>query len=80
MARAWAVQVGSFSEDDRAQALLQQLLKEGYRAYSSSMNTSDGRMTRVYVGPQVERSKVIQLKRELDKKLQLDTLIVLFTP
>lgn len=78
--RAWAVQVGSFKEAERAAALLEQLIGDGYQAYSRSTNTDKGRVTRIYVGPKVERSRAIELKRDLDRKLKLDTLIVIFTP
>lgn len=74
--KAWAVQVGSFKEAERAAVLTASLLERGYDAFSRG--SAD--MTRVYVGPKADRAAVIALKKSLDQDLGSNTLIVSFTP
>lgn len=78
--RAWAVQVASFGEEQRAEALREQLLAQGHPAFARVSRTTQGTLTRVYVGPQVQRQAAIDLKRRLDRELKLDTLVVRFSP
>ncbi len=77
VAKAWAVQVASFSEPERATALRDKLLDAGHPAFSRA---GSGNLTRVYVGPKIDRHKAEQLKQELDRELQLQTMVVRFAP
>ncbi|NIB41326.1 hypothetical protein HBA55_17115 [Pseudomaricurvus alkylphenolicus] len=78
--KAWAVQVASYKTPERANVLRDQLLADDYPAFSRTLKTSKGVVTRVYVGPKINRDKAGQLKRELDKALSLETLVVKFSP
>ena len=51
----WAVQLGSFSNQANAERLAAELRKQGYAAFLSQLQTSDGNLQRVRVGPQKDR-------------------------
>lgn len=78
--KAWAVQVASFHTEKRAKVLRDQLLEDSYPAFTRTLETSKGKVTRVYVGPKVERRKAASIKRELDKSLKINSLLVRFSP
>lgn len=61
----WAVQVGSFSQADNAQALQRRLGGEGFDAYVSRVATDAGTMHRVRVGPVPERDAADRLLARL---------------
>lgn len=65
---AWTLQLGAFSQRDNAHQLRDRLRAEGYKAYVQEM--ADDGLTRVYVGPELQRAKIEALQRELQRKLQ----------
>ena len=74
----WSVRLASFSAASNADALLNRLLAANYRAYSRPVQTDQGVMTAVYVGPQLEREKTEMLRRQLQQEFQLNGIIVRF--
>lgn len=74
--QAWAVQVGSFSKQSNALGLRDKLRAKGYRAFVEQVSTDKGDVYRVRVGPEVQRSKAEELKKELQEKLKLNGLVV----
>lgn len=78
--RAWVIQVASFKSEQRAEALLQRLQSKGYTAYSRKASTSKGDAFRVFVGPKVDKTRVWEIKKELDKMLNTKTLVLKFKP
>lgn len=52
---AWVVQLGSFRYQKNVKELLNKLDNAGYRAYSRPVQTSVGELTKVFVGPELER-------------------------
>ncbi|GAA6153183.1 SPOR domain-containing protein [Pseudoteredinibacter isoporae] len=77
---AWVLQVISSSSEEKAKNLVKQLQDKNYAAYYRSAKTPKGLIYRVYVGPKINRSKAERLKRELDKLLNVDALILRFQP
>jgi DedD protein len=65
---AWTLQLGAFSEQKNAFALRDQLRAKGYKAYTQEF-TSD-KLTRVYVGPELQRSQIETLQKQLRKELK----------
>lgn len=51
----WAVQLGSFSNKDNAEKLAADLRRQGYAAFLSQLQTGDGALHRVRIGPQKDR-------------------------
>lgn len=79
-AEAWAVQLGSFSERDRAEALRDRLREDGYDAVLSSVKYNAEKLTRVAVGPMLERDAAERLRKELGERYPLDPRVVRFSP
>jgi len=77
---AWVVQVASFRSSDSARNLRDRLQAEGHRAYMRSATTGSGEVTRVYIGPKVDRQEAENTKSKVDEALQLDSLILRFEP
>lgn len=65
---AWAVQMGSFSSRDNAVALRDRLRADGYDALLSNVKSSATKLTRVAVGPMIERDAALRLRQELDER------------
>lgn len=51
----WAVQLGSFSDRANAERLAAGLREAGYAAFLSQLDTADGELHRVRIGPQKDR-------------------------
>ncbi len=51
----WAVQLGSFSNQENAEKLAADLRKQGFAAFLSQLSTSSGQLHRVRIGPQKDR-------------------------
>nr|WP_243749619.1 SPOR domain-containing protein [Pseudoteredinibacter isoporae] len=79
-ANAWVLQVISSSSETKAKSIVKQLQGKDYRAYYRSAKTPKGLIYRVYVGPKINRRTAERLKRELDKLLKVDALILRFQP
>ena len=64
----WAVQLGSFSNQENADRLAADLRKEGYAAFLSQLQTSKGKLHRVRVGPQKDRAEAESMAAKLSAK------------
>ncbi|WP_416308192.1 SPOR domain-containing protein [Neptunicella sp. SCSIO 80796] len=54
----WVVQLGVFRHDKNVRELLTKLQGAGYRAFSNKIQTSSGELTKVFVGPDVDKQKM----------------------
>ncbi|MFT4654960.1 MAG: DedD protein [Kangiellaceae bacterium] len=54
----WVVQLGSFKHQKNVRELLKTLTNAGYRAYSRPVMTSVGELTKVFVGPELDKEKL----------------------
>lgn len=73
---AWIVQLGSFTEEDNAQALNKKLRTAGYPSFVEPLKR-DGKVSyRVRVGPEIKRSEADMLLKKLKEKMQLDGIVV----
>lgn len=52
----WAVQLGSFSNQENAERLAADLRGQGYAAFLSQLRTNGGSLHRVRIGPQKDRA------------------------
>lgn len=75
-AKAWAVQVGSFTKRETAEKLRDRLRKSGYRAFVTSAQAAGKTVVRVRVGPELERADADQLRKRIEKDLQLQAKVV----
>jgi DedD protein len=51
----WAVQLGSFGNQENAERLAADLRKQGFAAFLSQLSTDSGQLHRVRIGPQKDR-------------------------
>jgi DedD protein len=63
----WAVQLGSFGNQQNAERLAADLRKQGYAAFLSQLPTQDGALHRVRVGPQKDRDSAEDMAARLMK-------------
>ncbi len=61
----WVVQVGSFNETERAQALVKTLRQAGLAAFSEQVTSASGTAYKVRVGPEINRERAVELMRLL---------------
>ncbi|MFT5676927.1 MAG: DedD protein, partial [Paraglaciecola sp.] len=54
----WVVQLGSFRHQKNVRELLGKLEKGGYRAFSRQVQTNSGELTKVFVGPDLQKEKL----------------------
>lgn len=77
--RVWAVQVASFKEAPNALKLRDQLRVEGFEAFISTVKQNDEILSRVAVGPLLDRSDADTLRTDLSATLELEARIVAFS-
>jgi DedD protein len=63
----WAVQLGSFGNQENAERLAADLRKQGHAAFLSQVRTANGQLHRVRVGPQADRASAEAVAAELKK-------------
>jgi DedD protein len=63
----WAVQLGSFGEQARAEKLAAELRKQGFAAFLSQFSNSSGELHRVRIGPQKDRESAEAMAGRLQK-------------
>ncbi|MDM3871673.1 SPOR domain-containing protein [Porticoccus sp. W117] len=78
MLAAWVIQVGAFSDKQRAAKLEQSLLADGYKAYLRE-NPSRG-LFFVYVGPDADKQTLQRVQKKVDSKYRLKSKILSFEP
>lgn len=54
----WVVQLGSFRHQKNVRDLLRKLEQAGYRTFTRPIQTSSGQLTKVFVGPDLDQSKL----------------------
>jgi len=72
----WSVQVGSFAETKNAFQLRDKLRKKGFRTYAIAVATETGEHVRVMVGPSLQRSRIEQIKEQIEADFDLACKIV----
>lgn len=70
----WTIQLGAFSSEKNAKALVQKLSKGGFDPYLRQM-TQDS-LVRVYVSPGISRDQAIDLAGKLDSEYGLKGIVV----
>ena len=51
----WVIQLGSFRHEKNVQQLLSKLESAGYRAFTRPIRTNTGTLTKVFVGPDIQK-------------------------
>lgn len=69
---AWAIQLGAFQNAKNINSLLQKLHKAGFQAHTVPNEVIDGKLTRLFVGPDVSKEKLEQQLPRLKRLTKLD--------
>lgn len=72
---AWTLQLASFRDESNARALRSELLKAGYKVYIRHM----AGLIKVFVGPELQRSRLEKLQAQLKEEYALEGIVVRFT-
>lgn len=67
----WVVQLGVFRHQKNVQELLGRLREQGYKAFSRPVNTSSGQLTKVFVGPELDKQSLQIALPDLEKLTKL---------
>ncbi len=68
----FAVQLGAFSDAAEAGAMRERLRAAGFTAFTETVNTDKGKLTRVRAGPALDRAAADQLKLQIKSKTGID--------
>lgn len=75
----WVVQLGVFRHEKNVGELKDKLRAAGYRAFSRPVMTSSGELTKVFVGPDLQREKLEKAVPHLKELTNLQGRITPFT-
>ncbi|MBV1879349.1 MAG: SPOR domain-containing protein [Pseudomonadales bacterium] len=68
---SWNLKLGSFRERQNAIKLRQSLRDQRYKAFILTADTSEGEMYRVFVGPVLSRSELMEFAVEIEARFKL---------
>jgi len=68
---AYVIQLGSFSHKANVEALMKKLRNAGFTAFTRPIKTRNGELTKVFVGPQLDKTDLEQKLPELEKLTKL---------
>jgi DedD protein len=77
---AWVVQVGSFATKEAANKLRDDLQADGQKAYVRTTTTGGNSISRVYIGPKLDRNQALAVKEQMDKRLKVNSMVMRFQP
>ena len=77
---AWTIQLGAFKNKKNINGLLKRLKKSGFQAHTIPREVVDGKLTRIFVGPDISKKKLEKQIPQLKKLTKLKGRIVAFDP
>lgn len=77
---AWSLQVATMSSRDKAQQLRDELNHQEMKAYIRPLQRGSGTLYRVYVGPKFERAELETIKRRVDARYGVESLVARYVP
>lgn len=77
---AYTLQLGSFNNAANVKGLVKQLRGKGFNAYTLPASPIDGKLTKVFVGPELSKSKLQSLQSGIEKLTKLKGRIVDYDP
>lgn len=72
----WVVQVGSFSNANNADNLVQRLREAGFQAFSEAGESGGRTIHKVRVGPELQRGRAESLQQRIASELQIRGMVV----
>lgn len=77
---AWVIQVASLSNGEAAIKLRDQLQSEGHKAYIRSVVSGNSKIHRVFIGPKLDKTEALSLKAQVDKRFNVNSMVLPFKP
>jgi len=77
---AWAIQLGSFKHKSNVAELVTKLRSNGYTVFTKPINTKQGTLTKVFVGPELIKSSLIKKLPALKKLTNVQGKVARFYP
>lgn len=77
---AWVVQVASLRSSEAAQKLRTRLQDRGYKAYVRAATTAQGEVSRVFIGPKLDKALAQEVKQEVDPVFKVNSMVLPFKP
>lgn len=78
--KSWVLQLASFRSNDHATKFRDKLIEDGFSAFVREIETEYGAMTRVYVGPKLDKKRLLKEKAEIEKTHKLTALVLKYEP
>ena len=78
LSNIWMVQLGTFGNHKNAYKLRDTLTKDGFDGHTTKLEKEGQQLIRVFSGPYADKSYADKIKKQLDKKYKLKTLVVHF--
>ena len=75
---AWVIQLGAFSHKENLQALLDKLKKAEFTAFTKPIKTPTGSLTKVFVGPELDKKRLESQLPKLKKLTKLEGRVTQF--
>ncbi|KAF7787671.1 DedD protein [Pseudoalteromonas rubra] len=76
---AYVIQLGSFSHKSNVDALTKKLTQNGFKTFTRPVKTPNGTLTKVFVGPDLNKAKLEAKLPELKKLTKLNGRLTQFT-
>lgn len=73
---AWALQIGSYSQEKNALAMRDKLRAKDYAAYVDVLKKPESTTYRVRIGPELDQQRLQNLKKEILKKEKIKGIVV----
>jgi DedD protein len=77
---AWVVQVGSFTTKEAANKLRDDLQADGQKAYVRTTTSGNTAISRVYIGPKLDKNQALALKEQMDRRLKVKSMVMRLQP
>ena len=74
----WLLEVENFVRSDKAKAMTEKLRQKGHSAFTHIADDTDTTRYHVYIGPKIDRRRVVSEKTAIDKAFGTDALVLQF--
>lgn len=75
---SWELQIATFSTESRAQLVAEQLQNKGHKAYVSPVTIDEKGLYRVRIGPNIQKSRLLDIQRDIDAYYGVKSEIIKF--
>lgn len=77
---AWVIQLGSFGNKKNVDNLVEKLKREGYIVFTKSVSSSSGTLTKVFIGPELDKKKLEKMLPALKQLTNLKGKLANYQP